>query len=127
VPDNVNTPVACPTCRAAIPMPGVPPYAGASMPPAGFPAPGGDWQQTPPLPAPGRCPKCGSDQATMPKFTLWGGVIGPKLLHHVRCDRCGTTYNQKSGQSNLMNIILYQAVIVGILLVLGVVFAVANR
>jgi|VirMetMinimDraft_7_1064189.scaffolds.fasta_scaffold62110_2 hypothetical protein len=39
--------------------------------------------------------------------TWWGGILGPKLLNHVKCNNCGTTYNGKTGQSNLNAILFY--------------------
>jgi hypothetical protein len=47
-------------------------------------------------------------------FTWWGGVLGPRLLKHVKCNGCGTTYNGKSGQSNTTNIVVY-SVILGVI------------
>ncbi len=38
---------------------------------------------------------------------MWGGFVGPWLLSHVRCNRCGTCYNGKSGKSNTTAIVLY--------------------
>jgi hypothetical protein len=44
-------------------------------------------------------------------FTWWGGIIGPKLLNHVKCQRCGTGYNGKSGKSNTTGIVIYSVVL----------------
>lgn len=57
------------------------------------------------------CPKCGSLAAQQMKFTWWGGVLGPKLLTHVKCPDCKTTFNGKSGKDNTKNIVLYSVVI----------------
>lgn len=57
------------------------------------------------------CPKCSGTQSTEVGFTWWGGVLGPKLLNHVKCQRCGTAYNGKSGKSNTTGIAIYSAVI----------------
>lgn len=53
-------------------------------------------------------------------FTWWGGILGPKMLTHVRCPHCGHKYNGKTGRDNTTGIIIY-SVIVGIL---GLAFAV---
>ncbi|MEO8041040.1 MAG: hypothetical protein ABI646_00400 [Acidobacteriota bacterium] len=34
------------------------------------------------------CPKCGGPAAKL-KFTWWGGILGPKMLTHVKCTSCG--------------------------------------
>ncbi len=65
------------------------------------------------------CPKCNQAAAEKLKFTWWGGVLGPKILTHVKCTACGYKYNGKSGKDNTTGIIIY-SVIVGVL-VLGLV------
>jgi len=67
------------------------------------------------------CPSCGGTDITMPSFTWWGGAIGHRILSHVKCNGCGTTYNAKSGKSNTPAIIAYQVVVFAI--ALGVFFA----
>ena len=59
------------------------------------------------------CPKC-SGEAEKLKFTWWGGILGPKILTHVKCLACGHKYNGKTGKDNTTGIIVY-SVIVGIL------------
>lgn len=39
------------------------------------------------------CPKCSSARAEKIGFTLWGGLLGPSLVTHVKCGECGATYN----------------------------------
>jgi len=56
------------------------------------------------------CPKC-RGHAEPVKFTWWGGVLGPKLLTHVKCQSCGHAYNGKSGKDNTAGIAIYFAVI----------------
>ncbi len=56
------------------------------------------------------CPQCGSPAAERMKFTWWGGVIGPKILTHVKCLRCNAKYNGKTGKDNTTNIIIYSVV-----------------
>lgn len=44
-------------------------------------------------------------------FTWWGGVIGPRVLTHVKCPQCGHTYNGKSGGDNTTGIVIYSGVV----------------
>lgn len=60
------------------------------------------------------CPKCRNSAAQKLKFTWWGGVLGPKLLTHVKCNACGNTYNGKTGKDNTTGIVIY-SVIVGVI------------
>ena len=53
------------------------------------------------------CPKCGSTLISAVKYTWWGGLIGPKLLHHTKCNAYRFTYNSKSRRSNTSGIIIY--------------------
>jgi rubredoxin len=56
------------------------------------------------------CPNCASDKAEAIGFTWWGGIVGPKMFTHVKCTKCGTTYNGKTGKSNQQAIAIYVAV-----------------
>lgn len=56
------------------------------------------------------CPNCGSTDAKKVTYTWWGGLLGPNMLTHVRCNKCNTEYNGKTGQSNTNNIIIYTIV-----------------
>ena len=97
-------------------------------PPPGYAPQGAPWQNYPPPgyppqnyspPAPWQagsgeyvsCPRCARPDPEQVKFTWWGGVLGPRLLKHVKCHGCGLTYNGKSGQSNTTNIVIYSVVI----------------
>jgi hypothetical protein len=53
------------------------------------------------------CPKCNGQHAAPVKFTWWGGVLGPKLLKHVKCAACGHSYNGKTGRDNTKGIVIY--------------------
>lgn len=97
------------------PPPGYPPQ---NYPPVGYPP-----QNYPPQPAwagaPGAsgfvaCPRCASPDPEQVKFTWWGGLLGPKLLKHVKCRGCAMTYNGKTGQANTTNIVIY-SVILGVI------------
>lgn len=58
---------------------------------------------------PGFCPACGTGEYKKERFTWWGGVLGPKLLSHVTCLGCGTSFNSKTGKSNNTAIGIYLA------------------
>jgi hypothetical protein len=64
------------------------------------------------------CPKC-NGVAERLKFTWWGGVLGPRILSHVKCTSCGNKYNGKSGKDNTTGIVIYSAIVA--LLVFGLV------
>ncbi|MGC4102736.1 hypothetical protein [Ferruginibacter sp.] len=57
------------------------------------------------------CPKCGSGLVTPVKYTWWGGLLGPKMLHHTKCESCGYRYNSKTRKSNTTGIIIYSVVL----------------
>ena len=56
------------------------------------------------------CPKCGGASERL-KFTWWGGVLGPRILTHVKCGSCGRKYNGKSGKDNPTGIVIYSGVV----------------
>lgn len=60
------------------------------------------------------CPKCRQSAAEKVSFTWWGGLIGPRILSHVKCRACGTGYNGKTGKDNTTGIIIYAIVVAGI-------------
>lgn len=70
------------------------------------------------------CPQCGASGAEMVKFSWWGGVIGPKLLTHVKCPGCGKKYNGKSGKENTTGIVIYSAIVAILVFVLVLFIAV---
>ena len=69
------------------------------------------------------CPHCQNTQASPVRYTWWGGVLGPKMLTHVKCGRCGTAYNGKTGGSNSTAIAVY--LVVGGLIFFVIVFVIA--
>ena len=71
------------------------------------------------------CPQCKDTHAQLVKFTWWGGVLGPKLLSHVKCQSFGKKYNGKTGGDNTTNIIIYSVVVGLVCFALVAVFAVA--
>jgi hypothetical protein len=52
------------------------------------------------------------------RFTLWGGVIGPRLLSLVQCAACGIHYNGKNGARVEKTIRLYTCLMFGVLILL---------
>ena len=70
------------------------------------------------------CPKCAATTAERVKFTWWGGILGPKILTHVKCTACGTKYNGKTGKDNSLFIAIY-CVVVGIFVMAFVVVVAA--
>ena len=69
------------------------------------------------------CPKCGSPEFTKVGFTWWGGAVGPAILKHVKCSKCGAMFNGRTGQSNTTGIIVYSVVggVIGIVLVILII------
>src|SRR5687768_5601050 len=57
------------------------------------------------------CPQCRNSAAERMKFTWWGGLLGPKILTHVKCLACGKQYNGKTGKENTTGIAIYLAVV----------------
>lgn len=66
------------------------------------------------------CPKCGASNAEKMSFTWWGGILGPKILTHVKCRSCAAAFNGKTGKDNTTNIVIY-CVVVGVV-IFGIVF-----
>jgi ribosomal protein S27E len=93
--------------------PYAPPQVPGGQPPFFQPPPGS--QQFAP------CPSCGNTFASKQGFTWWGGAFGPWLFTHVKCYRCGTTYNGKTGRSNNTAIAIY--VLVSVFVGIGIVIA----
>jgi len=60
------------------------------------------------------CPRCRMPSPQPVKFTWWGGLLGPKMLSHVKCQQCQLAYNGKTGQSNTTGIIIY-SIVVGVI------------
>ncbi len=74
------------------------------------------------------CPSCGCrGDATPVGFTWWGGILGPRLFSHVRCNRCGTAYNGKTGDYNTTKIAIYIIVTTAIAITLLIVGILAEH
>lgn len=70
------------------------------------------------------CPKCNNKNAEQLSFTWWGGILGPKILTHVKCRNCGATFNGKTGKDNTANIVIY-SVVVGLIVLILFIFIIA--
>lgn len=70
------------------------------------------------------CPACLSTDCRKVTFTWWGGLVGPRLFHHTKCQDCGTTFNGQTGKSNTIPIAIYVAVSIVVTVGLLVMFAV---
>ncbi|MEP7256694.1 MAG: hypothetical protein ABI666_13025 [Ferruginibacter sp.] len=57
------------------------------------------------------CPKCGSPLVQPVKYTWWGGLLGPRLMHHTKCAECKYTFNSKTRKSNTTNIVIYSVIL----------------
>lgn len=68
------------------------------------------------------CPNCSSSDAVKVTYTWWGGMIGPSLLTHVKCQECGTAYNGKTGRSNVGGIVVYSVVVAALAIGLVLLF-----
>jgi hypothetical protein len=64
---------------------------------------------------------CGCPYATRIGFTWWGGILGPRMFNHVKCVRCFSTFNAKTGQSNNIAITIYMIVGFIIAIILGLI------
>lgn len=77
---------------------------------------------------PGRCPKCRSKKSSKVSYTWWGGIIGPAIFKMVRCNRCRTSYNRKTGRPiSGSEIAIYTFVMVAIGAVIGFAAYFANK
>ena len=67
------------------------------------------------------CPKCKSTDIEKVKFSWWGGILGPRLFNHVKCKKCGYTYNGKTGKDNTKAIFIYSAFFIAIIIAVIVI------
>jgi hypothetical protein len=70
------------------------------------------------------CFHCGCQQAIKVKNTWWGGRLGPRLLRHVKCVRCGHGFDGKTGLSNQRRIWMYIGITVCPIVVFNIWYAI---
>jgi hypothetical protein len=68
------------------------------------------------------CPKCGAQSATKVGYNWWGGALGPRLFHVVKCNQCRSQFNGKTGGKLTKVIIGYQAIVLVVMIAVWVVF-----
>jgi hypothetical protein len=56
------------------------------------------------------CPRCGSTDILKVEYSWWGGLLGPALVHEVRCKKCGMAYDGSSGRNIAQPIKIYFAI-----------------
>lgn len=72
------------------------------------------------------CPNCRCrGDATRVYYSFGWGFL-PTFFSTVRCNRCGTEYHGKHGDSNLKRYLIYMAIVIPIALVLGFVVAILD-
>jgi predicted RNA-binding Zn-ribbon protein involved in translation (DUF1610 family) len=121
--------VQCPSCGATVPVPDVDPQTDAAPEMGEVEAADAVTGKKPTTKSGPRdgdgskwvaCPKCGAVAAKPVKWTFWGSFYGPKIFNHVRCQQCRTTYNGKTGGSNIVPAIgCVLLPLLGIVLILG--------
>jgi hypothetical protein len=57
------------------------------------------------------CPRCQNTHCSTPKYTWWGGFLGPKIIPHVKCGGCGYSFKPTTGQPITGAIIIYSVVV----------------
>jgi transposase-like protein len=80
-----------------------------------------------PLPGVRACPHCGNTTASKVTFNWWGGALGPRLFHVVRCHGCRKQYNGRTGGSLTRVIIVYQGIFLAVAAVLFALWVFAAR
>ena len=58
-----------------------------------------------------KCPRCGSSDIHKVEYSWWGGLIGPALVHQVRCNDCGKAYDGTTGRDFTRKLIIYITII----------------
>lgn len=64
------------------------------------------------------CPRCGSDDIFRVEYSWWGGLIGPNLVHQVRCKKCGKTYDGATGTNIAKRMSIYVVIMIVIFTIL---------
>lgn len=68
------------------------------------------------------CPSCSSTQTKEVKYTWWGGVLAPKLMHLQKCEACKFQFNRKTNKGTVNAVVAYN--LVALLGGLAIVFAI---
>jgi transposase-like protein len=71
-----------------------------------------------------QCPRCGGPAKPV-KFTWWGGLLGPKMFNHTKCQSCRFGFNAKTGRSNDKVIAIYACIAVAVSIAVGLAYAFA--
>lgn len=61
-----------------------------------------------------RCPRCAAAAPEPLEHTWWGGTLGARLRHRVRCCRCGLRFNGRTGSRDLVGIYLYLSAVLAL-------------
>jgi len=64
------------------------------------------------------CPRCGSSDIHKVEYSWWGGLVGPALVHQVRCKKCGKAYDGSTGKDITRRLSIYLIIVIAILLIL---------
>jgi len=68
------------------------------------------------------CPQCSASPAKEIKYTWWGGLLGPKMMHLHKCQSCGFQFNAQTGKATKNAIIAYNLVVLGVAFIAGLLF-----
>jgi hypothetical protein len=60
--------------------------------------------------SPHPCPKCGSKIASKVRYNWWGGALGPRLFHVVKCGQCRAQFNGETGKGLGKVILVYNLI-----------------
>jgi hypothetical protein len=64
------------------------------------------------------CPRCASSDIHKVDYSWWGGLIGPALVHQVRCKKCGKIYDGTTGKDISRRLRLYLIVMIALFLLI---------
>ena len=64
------------------------------------------------------CPGCKSSDVHKVEYSWWGGLIGPGLVHQVRCKKCGMTYDGVTGTNITKRVSTFITVVLVIFIII---------
>lgn len=73
------------------------------------------------------CPRCSSPNTSKVSFTWWGGALAPALFKLQRCGNCRLEFNRETGKPTTTTMWIYQGVVIGIVLLIGLVVMISSR